>query len=116
MATNIFIPDYVIRDASGNIDYDATVSKFAHDIRHYETDRKTEVAVISDAILSVFDQHNTSCMPKQALISFTLRKLNVQTENFMYLRGRVTKFIKDNSKSLFIIKGRKQEVCIREAK
>jgi len=111
MATTIYIPDYIVRNADSSIDYDATSLKFKNDVLRYEEAETIESSTISDAVLSVLNEHKGVGIPLLALVDLTLKALNSQPENFSFLKERVCIFIKRNSS--LVIKGKKKEVSIR---
>lgn len=116
----INLATYAVRDASGVVDTNATVTKFSSDLDNFIAARETEQETIAAAVNGVFDSHKGVRMNVPFVISQALVALNVAAHPYMYntLSQRVHAFISDNSKgdnSLFVIAKGKNGGCSRRA-
>ena len=98
---DINLATYMVRGTDGTPDTDATISKFSADLDTYIAQRETEVAVIAEAVNSVFDdlkvQGTRANMPY--VLSASLTKLNIAAHPGMFtvLHERVHAYLQENS-------------------
>lgn len=90
---------YVIRNADGKVDFNATVNKFAERLVVFEAALITEEAAIAEAVIKVFDNmlprgmaHNLDTI---AYLSAT--ELNANAGNFKILSDRIKNWVRANS-------------------
>lgn len=99
---DINLATYAVRTAEGNVDSNATVSKFAADLDVYIAERETEQEVIANAVMSVFDDlkaQGTRNVNVPYVLSQALVKLNITAHPnmFMVLNDRVHAYLSENS-------------------
>ena len=97
METTLSLHSLAERAADGTIDEKSTMLKFQGILRQYIAERSTEDETIAEAVHAVFDEHKGTSINMDAVASFALPKLNVQPENFNYLKGRVLDYVRANA-------------------
>lgn len=90
----INIASYVVFGATGSVDHEATLAKFAGDLARYEAERETECATIGAAVHALFDQHIGKRIPMPFLQGEVLKALNAQPENYKVLTEKVTDYVR----------------------
>jgi hypothetical protein len=98
--------DYVVRGSSGSIDSGATVAKFEAELAAFVTGTAEEQGNISGAVSAVFDENKGKRIAMPTLISLSLVKLNAQVENFQALGEKVHTFVKANTETYSVAKGK----------
>lgn len=94
---NINVPNFAVRDSSGEVLIDETVEKFRVELLRFKANRETETAQIAMAVNAVFDQHLGVSITMPAVVSMTLTRLDVTPETFNLLRERTMDFIRANA-------------------
>lgn len=98
---------YVVRGSNGSIDSSATVAKFQAELAAFETGTAEEQTNIANAVSVVFDENPKGkriTMP--TLCSLSVAKLNAEVTNFQALHDKVRAFVKANTVTYGIAKGK----------
>lgn len=91
------VVSFLVRDASGAVDREASLDKFEAELVKYCAERETEQEVISEAVNAAFDKYPGAVITMPAVCTFALSKLNAQPENHKILTERVQSYIRENS-------------------
>lgn len=91
---DIKVATYVVRDAAGNIDHNATLAKFASDLRMFQANQDLERETLGRVVHGIFDRYPGRRLTTDYIVSEALRALNAQPENFKALTLKVKAYLK----------------------
>lgn len=100
------LSNYVVRGSDGSVDASATVAKFETDLSAFVTETAEEQANIAAAVSAVYDENKGKRIAMPTLTSLALVKLNAQVENFQALGEKVQAFVRANTDTYSIAKGK----------
>jgi hypothetical protein len=91
------LTNFVIRDESGALDFDATMKKFAARVTEYDAAVSMETDKIAGAVDATFDKFNGAIMPMDTIVGFAITDLNPTSDNYSILKERVKDYIRSNA-------------------
>lgn len=98
---------YVVRGSNGSIDSTATVAKFQTELAAFETGTAEEQSNIAGAVSAVFDENpKGSRITMPTLCSLAVAKLNAEVTNYQALSDKVHAFVKANTDTYSVAKGK----------
>jgi|GEM_PF-6555386 len=90
------LSQFVLTDASGRIDFDATMAKFAARVTEYEAAVNMETEHVANAINKVFDTYPIN-LTMDSVAAFALPELNPTPDNIAILKERIKDYIRNNA-------------------
>jgi hypothetical protein len=99
----INLGEYVVRNADGTIDVEATCQKFEGDLLVHIAERETEEEQVATAVHGVFDTYKGARINMPALVSAAVTRLGVQPANYQVLADAVHAYVRSNAGTLFTI-------------
>jgi len=99
------IEKFIVRDSSGNIDHEASASKFSSELFKFAAEQESLASTIGVAVHAYFDKHLGKRVNTDMAVGEILIALNVQPENYSILKDRVTDWIR-NSPEFSTVRGR----------
>ena len=120
--STITFSTFVIRDASGEVDVNATEDKFHTALLEWQAERDTEVGIVSGVVEGLMDQLAASKIRtnKDYVVSTAISQLKPQPENYKVLTEMVKEYVKsrtsetrvEGGENLFrIARGRAGGIC-----
>lgn len=100
------LSEYAVRSTSGGIDVQATHLKFTQDLAGYIASEKTDNEVIAKAVEKAFRDREVKTLGMNAILHYAMENLEVDPANFNTIRDRVAQFVRTNSKSYKVSKGK----------
>lgn len=103
---NIDLAKYAVRSATGSVDTEATVEKFAADLDKFIAERETELSAVGAAVNAVFDEYRGKSINMPTVCSLAASKLNGQPANYSDLTEKAADFIRSHKDVFAVTKGK----------